>query len=362
MSPITGRDFQSELPLHPAAQEHLKSFFDQGWPDPSKLHHQSAQLRNLLGAASEVIAGHLGLKISELEFVGELGFGFQTAISGLLRGGYGAAPDSVFTFATIDRQIVHAFAREFAQVRGNDAATVELRPNRNGLVNYNDSPSNSVLSWQATNRETGVKQRPPTSGNYRTLFADLTAAAKLNSLPEKWDSALWDPRNFGGPQGIAIVGIAQNGDWRNPGPQIDKRRVFGSYSKPLLLATAVAMEHYVKEQSENLVKIKSLNELARKSLTDSIAHVQIAGALEDTDPRYLAFSIPGVIAEELLRKVESQGYLIDAGSACGGGALAPSHVLTAMGMPQDGNIRLTFKAEQSFESVIELIKGIAASA
>lgn len=184
-------------------------------------------------------------------------------------------------------------------------------------------------------------------------------------MPEKWDSALWDPRSFGGPQGIAILGIAQNGNWRNPGPQIDKRRVFGSYSKPLLLATAVAMEHYVKEQSEQSEKIASLNETARKLLREYIDTVLIAGELENTDPRYLAFSIPGVIAEELLRKVEGEGYLIDAGSACGGGALAPSHVLSAMGMPQDGNIRLTFKANQSLEEVadlIRLIKRIAASA
>ncbi|MEN9304842.1 MAG: hypothetical protein RLY76_110 [Actinomycetota bacterium] len=354
MSPITERDFQSELPLHPAAADLLSTFFDQGWADPSKIHRQSGQLRNLLNTAIESIASNLGIDTSELEVVGELGFGFQTAISGLMKNS-----DECFTYSAIDRQIVHAFARQHAN---NGFEIKELQPARNGLVEYSQSAQNSILCWQATNRETGVRQEFPPNSSYRKLFADMTAEFELNRLPEKWDCAIWDPRSFGGPQGIALIGISKNSGWRNPAPEMDNRRVYGSYSKPLLLVTSVALENWKANSTKAHDELVALNKIARRLLSERLPQVQIAGELEQSDPRYLAFSIPGVIAEELLRKVEVQGFLIDAGSACGGGALSPSHVLTAMGFPMQGNIRLTFKSGQSVESVTELVERIAASA
>jgi cysteine desulfurase len=363
VSPITentpqSRDFQNDLPLHPAARELLTYFFDTGWPDPTKIHQQSAKLRNHIGAARESIAANLGISTAELEVVGELGFGFHTAMGGLL------SPEKVFVLSQIDRQVIHAFARQHSQSGGR--VTV-IKPDRYGTVDYHSAlnDENAVLAWQGTNREVGVKQIAPRIKESQSLFADMTANFPLRSLPEKWDSALWDPRSFGGPQGIALVGIADHGHWRNPGPEVDKRRVYGSFSKPLLLATAVALENWIKSADDDFKRIAQLNTMLRQELHTAIPQIQIATP-HDSDPRYLALVIPGVIAEEVLRKVELEGFLIDAGSACAAGALSPSHVLEAMGYPADGNFRLTIKAHHRDESVkgvvAALVKGIAASA
>ena len=364
MSPITentpqSRDFQNDLPLHPAAQELLQFFFTSGWPDPSKIHHQSSELRNQIGVARESIAANLGIATSELEIVGELGFGFQTAVSGLL-----TDHQNRFIIGAIDRQVIHGLARLHAHSGGE---VVTLSPDSDGHINYQESLTSDgdVLSWQATNREVGVRQVSPQPHERQAIFADMSANFPLHELPKKWDSALWDPRIFGGPQGIALLGIANGGLWRNPGPEIDKRRVYGSFSKPLLLATAVALENWMKSASHDLVRIKDVNSELRAMLREKIPEIHIASP-EDSDPRFLAFVIPGVIAEEILRSVEKFGFLIDAGSACGAGALSPSHVLAAMGYPADGNFRVTLKPHHSREAVRELvealIKGIAAGA
>lgn len=347
MSPITERDFQSEEPLHPAAQALLSEYFDKGWPDPSKIHQQSANIRNLIATAKESIAANLGVQPTELEFVGELGFGFQSAIAGLLHNN-----QNKFYLSAVDRQIVHAFARDHHAL-GWEVEV--LPPNELGLVNFDATTPNSILSWQSVNRETGVRQKEPAPLENQLLFADMTAESNLKRVPENWSSALWDPRVFRGPQGIAILGISNHGGWKNPGPQIDKRRVYGSYSKPLLLACAVALESWLKKRAERDTKLSELNGLARKLLVENIPAAKVAGDARNCDPRYLAFSIPNLIAEEVLRKVEQSGFLIDAGSACGSGAMEPSHVLTAMGFGLDGNFRITFKEEQTPQSVQELI-------
>lgn len=364
MSPITEntpqtRDFQNDLPLHPAARDLLEYFFDSGWADPSKIHQQSTDLRNRLGVARESIAANLGIATTELEVVGELGFAFQTAVSGLLTN-----RDNRFIFGAIDRQVIHGLARVH---RSHGGEVLTLEPDSQGLIDYQSSLTrdSDVISWQATNREVGAKQMAPKVQESQALFADMTANFPLNALPPRWDSAVWDPRIFGGPQGIAFVGIASNGLWRNPGPEIDKRRVYGSFSKPLLLAAAVALENWMKTASDDLKCVTELNSAARTMLHERIPSVQIASPVKG-DPRFLAFVIPGVIAEELLRIVEKSGFLIDAGSACGAGALSPSHVLTAMGYPADGNLRVTLKPHHTKEVVRELVealvKGIAAGA
>ena len=364
MSPITEntpqtRDFQNDLPLHPAARELLQYFFDSGWADPSKIHQQSAELRNRLGVARETIAANLGITTAELEIVGELGFGFQTAVSGLLTN-----RDKRFIIGEIDRQVIHGLARVH-QNHGGEVLT--LAPDSQGFIDYEGAVTrnNDVVSWQATNREVGVKQLAPHVHEAQALFADMSANSPLNALPPRWDSAVWDPRIFGGPQGIAFVGIASNGLWRNPGPEIDKRRVFGSFSKPLLLAAAVALENWTKTATDDLKRIEELNIAARSMLQEQIPNIQMASPVNG-DPRFFAFVVPGVIAEELLRSVEKFGFLIDAGSACGAGALSPSHVLTAMGYPADGNLRVTLKPHHTKEVVRELVealvKGIAAGA
>ena len=362
MSPITEntpsiRDFQNDLPLHPAARDLLAYFFDSGWVDPSKLHHQSAQLRNLIGTARETIAANLGIKNSELEVVGELGFGFQTALGGLLKD-----PSVEFFYSEIDRQVVHAFAR--SHINSGGSAT-SLKPNSTGMVDFQSAlaqEKSSVVSWQSTNREMGAIQDLPKIDESNSLFADMTASFPLDRLPEKWDSALWDPRSFAGPQGIALIGISHQSKWRNPGPELDNRRVFGSFSKPLLLATAVALENWVKSAAEDFARLRKLNTFTRELLRSKVQGARVVGDDHKNDPRFIALVLPNSVAEEVLRKVEQAGFLIDAGSACGAGALSPSHVLTSMGFSENGNVRLTLKPDQNEAVITELVERIAASA
>lgn len=363
MLPITDiapeDDFQSELPLEPMARQHLLELFDSAWFDPAKIHRNSAQLRNLINEARESIASHLGIASSELEIVGELGFGFQCALAGLL-----TESKSKFIYSTVDRQVIHAFARQH-QARGGEV--LEQSVDSRGIVDFQvDSSRETTLSFQAVNRETGVIQNAPKTSDKTAVFADMSSAYPLSNLPDNWDSAIWDPKYFGGPSGIALVGIANSGRWQNPGPIIDKRRVYGSFSKPLLLATAVALENWTKRAREDFVKLTELNSFIRQKLISQIKDIKIAGDSDNCDPRFLAFVIPGTHSEEVLRKVEAHGVLIDAGSACGSGPLSPSHVLTAMGYSENGNYRITLKPahnKQGLEKLVSvLVKGIAAGA
>ena len=362
VSPITAPgsgekllDFQSTRPLSASAKAALDQAFESGWFEPQKLHQGSARLRNLLQEARESIASILKVDSESLEFVGELGFGYWAVLAGSLKDFSGT-----FIYGETDRQVVHAFARERQESGG---ATRLAKVDRSGKLSYEKAladgiPNNPyVLFWQATNRETGVVQELPNlevSPN-SLLIADMTASYQLDRFPRDCDVSLWDPRVIGGPEGISIISIRPGSRWRSPIPPIDKRRLFGSFSKPLLLLTAVAIEGWAKSADSELTQLRKLNRELRERIMKQIKDVEIVADPANQDPRYLALVAKGVAAEEILRQVEKRGVLIDAGSACGAGAISPSHVLEAMGFGESGHLRITIKPEHSVNEIERLV-------
>jgi cysteine desulfurase len=348
-------DFQSTDGLSNASKAALTKAFESASLEPQKLHHRSAQLRQLLHEARESISANLKVPAENLEFVGELGFAYWAAISGALKNFSGT-----FIHGVTDRQVVHAFGREFAQA-GN--LTKTLPTDRSGNLPYESALNESisandpvVILWQAANRETGVVQKEIKRSlpNDSILIADLTAAISPRQRPSEYGVALWDPRSFGGPEGLAILAINPESIWRSPIPPIDKRRLFGAYSKPLLLLTAIALEEQSKKEAKELAQLGELNGFLRGQIKNSITGVEIVGDSTGTNPRSLAIVAEGVVAEEILRALEKREILIDAGSACGAGALSPSHVLEAMGLGQSGHLRITLRATHSVDDLQQL--------
>ena len=354
-------DFQSTSGLSESAAAFLEKAFASGSFEAQKLHHGSAQLRQLINEARESIAANLKVPANYLEFTGELGFGYWAAIAGSLKEFSGT-----FIHGSTDRQVVHAFAREFAN-HGNRSMTLET--DRSGLFSYESALTDLdsrnerfVAFWQGTNRETGVEQRElrVSISEQSLLVADMTAAISPSRLPSEFGVALWDPRNFGGPEGLAILAINPESRWSSPIPAIDQRRLFGSYSKPLLLLTAIALEERRRKLDADLIKLKNLNAQLRKLIATEMPEVEVIGDPNEGDPRYLALVVQGVAAEEILRGLERRGILLDAGSACGSGALSPSHVLEAMGFGQDGHLRITLKPEHSGDDLKVLVRELNA--
>jgi len=350
-------DFQSDAPLQPNAAAMLHTFFEQGWADPAKLHHQSSSLRILLAEAKEEIAGHLGRKVDELEFVGELGFGFWSAISGLLEDSRARRENVTFIHSAIDRQVVHAFARRLSNEGGS---VQQMSVNQNGEfdVPQGDPSAHRAICWQGTNRESGTIQRTPTLNSNDSLFADMTASMPQQKLPDGWSVALWDPQKFAGPQGIAILAISKEGRWRSPIPPMDKRRVFGSYSKPLLLASAVALSSFVADYKDQESHLRQLHQELRGLLRAAIPDLRLLDEGVDFDPRYCPIGIPSVIGEEIVRAMEERGFLIDAGSACGAGPLSPSHVFDAMGWTNVAHIRISLDPNKTSRDIQALSQAL----
>jgi cysteine desulfurase len=348
---ITG-NFTGQAPLHPAAIALINDAFNQGWADPAKIGDHSARAAILRNEAIESIAENLKLLPSEIEVIGEPRLGQHLAISGLLR------PDHTLLHSSVDRRSVFAVG----VAHENTGGSTQIRNvGTDGQIKDLEQLSNrSVLALQGRNIETGITQDVDwviEKINPTFVALDYSAAPSL-PLPSRWDSAIFDATSWQGPAGIGILAIRNSTSWKNPLPNLGIRRTPESSSLPLLLASAVALDTWLKEEATESIRIQKLNLLIRESLTSADIGVTFAGDLASGTGQTIALVAEGCVGEDLVRQLNELNFVLDSGSACTAAQMQPSHVLAALGMKSEGNLRITLHHGVTEDEVRELVAAI----
>jgi len=343
--PVTG-NFQAETALNPLAQEALLTAFESGWADPKKIGQHPNRAALLRNNAVESIASRLGLLPDQIEITGEVGLGYFLSLAGFL------TPAKSLHFGAGDRSGV------IATVRAHQGAISEIPLLGDGRLDFTKTAMkrDSVLAFQLANGETGAINSLPSEMPDDLLIAvDATASGARLALPTNWGTATFDSRSWGGPAGLAIVAINKAAHWTNPLPHISStRRTYGTYSLPLLLACAVAIENFHPDD----LQIRRFNQEIRTAIKSAVPDVIIAGDLDRSLPHLISLVIPQANGEELLRALAAKGFAVDSGSACTAMNLQPSHVLAAMGLPTDGNIRITIHNDCNGSEISALITAL----
>ena len=92
----------------------------------------------------------------------------------------------------------------------------------------------------------------------------------------------------------------------------------------------------------------------KKVLPDALINSPADPAL----PGVVNISIPGTESDALLLLLDSEGVSASAGSACSAGVPRPSHVLVAMGIPEelaDASLRISIGATNTSAEVDQVI-------
>lgn len=108
-------------------------------------------------------------------------------------------------------------------------------------------------------------------------------------------------------------------------------------------------------------KLKELRDYCLKEIEKNISNIHINGTLENRLPGNINISFKGIDSSELLFKLDSLGICASGGSACSSGDNNPSHVLTAIGLPNElakGAIRFTFGDFNTKDDVDYLVSGL----
>jgi cysteine desulfurase len=72
-----------------------------------------------------------------------------------------------------------------------------------------------------------------------------------------------------------------------------------------------------------------------------VPDVEVVGDPVDRLPHLMTFSCLYVDGEALLSELDRAGFAVSSGSSCTSSTLTPSHVLVAMGVLSQGNVRVS---------------------
>lgn len=120
-----------------------------------------------------------------------------------------------------------------------------------------------------------------------------------------------------------------------------------------------AVEIAQKEKLANLKALTKLRDRLISGILKNIKGAHLTGHPENRLPHITSFVFEGIEGEALLLLLDKEGIAVSTGSACSSGSLAPSHVLTAMGINaawSHGSIRMSLGKYSTREEVDLVIK------
>ena len=334
-------DHAATTPLRPEARRAMEEGFAL-WANPSSPHAEGRKARAALEDARERVRAALGWE-------GEVIFTSGASEAAVLAFDF---TDVLFKFASaVEHDAIHSHV--------NYIECEELPVNEDGAADLNwlttrrmpMSPTGgynvgrSLLALQHVNSETGNRQpiaqaRALTRERDALLLVDCSQSAGKFALPD-CDMAIVAAHKFGGPVGVGALLVRDFAMLKAPGGQ-ERGYRRGTENLPGVLGMVAALEACGDPYIDPAV-LEPLETFADEVRT--VGGDWLSDRLSDPTPYIRAIAMPRLSAQAQLMRFDMAGISVSQGSACSSGTMKRSHVLTAMGVPDeiaDRTIRVSF--------------------
>ncbi|WP_108016095.1 cysteine desulfurase/sulfurtransferase TusA family protein [Streptomyces sp. VMFN-G11Ma] len=363
-------DAASSVGLHPVARQALLASLDEGWADPARLYKEGRKARMLLDAAREAAAGEVGCRVDELVFTSSGTRAVHTGIAGALAGRHRIGRHLIVS-AVEHSSVLHAADTHEA---GGGSVT-QVGVDRRGRVAPEAyaaalRPDTALACLQSANHEVGTEQP----------VAEVAAMCRESGVPLLVDAAQslgWGPvggdwslltgsaHKWGGPSGVGLLVVRKGVRFAAQGPADEREsgRAAGFENLPAIVAAAASLRAVRAEAEQEALRLRELTERIRHRVPRLVPDVEVVGDPERRLPGIVTFSCLYVDGETLLHELDREGFSVSSGSSCTSSTLTPSHVLKAMGVLSEGNVRVSLPAGTSAEDVerfLEVLPGAVA--
>lgn len=327
----------------------------------SRTHEYGARAKKAVHEAREFLAGTVKAKSDELIFTSGATESNNIALLGLAAHGEESGRRHIVTSAIEHKAVLEPL--EHLQGRGFEVDY--LHPGPNGRVSVDSvmervRPDTLLVSLMHVNNETGIIQ-PVADLAHRlrktSTFLHVDAAQGYGKVPDDLrapiDMISISGHKIGAPKGIGALVIRRRGWDRIPlrpimfgGGQERKLRP-GTLPVPLIMGLAEAAKVFAADHDRWARESRRVREKLLAALGKTRFHLN--GDQEHVVPHILNLSFEDVDAERLIVRLKDQ-VAIATGSACTSASYTPSHVLTAMGLPNEvvtNGLRLSWHPGQA---------------
>jgi len=341
-------DNAATTPMRPEAVEAMLPFLTDRFGNPSGSHAVSREAKKALEEAREVVAAALGAEPGEVVFTGGGTEADNLAIAGLE-----AVRAGTVVYSAIEHHAVlhaaEAYPHRVAPVGPDGVVDLDALA---GLL----GDDVSVVAVMAVNNEVGTIQP---LAEVAALAAERSPQAVV--LTDAVQAFQWvdvareaagahlvavSGHKFGGPKGVGALVVRRGVNLRpiihGGGQERDRRS--GTHNVAGIAALAAAMRATVAQREATNARVAALRDRLADGLLAAIPHAHETGDRSRKIAGNCHLTFEGVESEALLLLLDAAGVYAAAGSACQSGAIEPSHVLAAMGVPRErglGALRLS---------------------
>ncbi|MET8751616.1 cysteine desulfurase/sulfurtransferase TusA family protein [Streptomyces sp. NPDC059104] len=363
-------DTASAAPLHPVARQALQAALDEGWADPARLYREGRRARLLLDAAREAAADAVGCRADELVFTPSGTHAVHTGVAGALAGRRRVGGQLVVS-AVEHSSVLHA-----ADAHAAAGGTVtEVPVDRLGAVSPEGyaaalGSGTALACLQSANHEVGTVQPVAEVAEVCAaagvpLLVDAAQSLGWGRVDGAWSLLAASAHKWGGPPGVGLLAVRKGVRFAPQGPADEREsgRSPGFANLPAIVAAAASLRAVRAEAEAEAARLRVLVDRIRRRVARLVPDVEVVGDAERRLPHLVTFSCLYVDGETLLHELDRAGYSVSSGSSCTSSTLTPSHVLRAMGVLSEGNVRVSLPTGTSADEVngfLEVLPGAVA--
>jgi len=373
-------DHAATTPLRPEALEAMLPFLGAEFGNPSSPHAWGRRARAALDEAHERIGAAIGAGPREIVITSGGTEALNLALKGAAWAGK-ARGHRILTTKVEHHAVLHSL--QYLEKFGFEV--VEIPVDRYGRVDPDDieaalSERSILVVIGHANNEVGTVQ--PVAEVVRRVRAhapkgclvlvDAVASApylKVDVTGLGADLVAIAGHKLEGPKGAGALYVRAGTHilGQQQGGTQERYRRAGTEDVAAALGMAVALELAVAERDATARRLRKARDRLTAALV-ALDGVESTGHPKDRLPGLVSVIVRDVDGASIVVKLDLEGVAASVGSACTTGSAEPSHVLTAMGYPEDearGALRFSLgrtTTDEEVDQVVELVPRVVKAA
>ncbi|MDE1192890.1 MAG: aminotransferase class V-fold PLP-dependent enzyme [Arachidicoccus sp.] len=363
-------DYNATTPVDINVLQEMLPYFSQSFGNAASAYSYGLDAKKAVDISREKIARHLHCNAQEIIFTSGATESINLALKGVFES-YREKGNHIITVATEHKAVLDTCKN----LESKGAEITLLSVDKNGIIDLEElknsiKKTTILIAIMYANNETGVIQAIEKIGkiskeNNVLFFCDATQAigkAPMNVIEDNIDLLCLSGHKIYAPKGIGALYVRR----KNPRVSLTEQINGGGHERgwrsgtlnvPSIVGLGKAFDLFNEEEIE---KIK----LLRNKLEEGL--LQISGTFLNGDKEKRIFntvniSFSDVHGKMLIADLTKQ-IAVSSGSACSSASVEPSHVLEAMGVPEELNrssIRFSLGrliTEQEIDFTIDYVK------
>jgi len=347
-------DYNATTPVEPAVLDAMLPYFSADFGNAASIHSFGQKARAAVETAREQVAALIGARPQEIVFTSGGTESDNHAIFGIVAA---LSPSSTSPASATSRpHVITSFIEHEAVLNACQALEKQgvdvtyLSVDQDGQIDLEQlrgalRPQTVLISVMHANNELGTVQPLEEIGRIAKdadVYFHTDAVQSAGKIPIDVNQFKLDLLSLSGhklyaPKGVGALYIRGGTRLRQLLYGGHHQRGFrpGTENVAGIVGFGKAAEIARHSLANDARRLGALRDQLEHGLLHRVPHSRINGAGAPRTPNTANLLFPGVEGEALLIALDLKGLACSTGAACSSGAVEPSHVLTAIGLPAE---------------------------